>query len=181
MDGTWDAVVLAGGRGSRLGEVDKAAVVVGGTPLLARALAAVAGAGRVVVVGPRRPWVSAPRVVWAREEPPGGGPLAGLAAGLASVVADRVVVLAVDQPWVTAATVERLLAVGGDAVLVDERGRPQWLTGAWSVPRLRAALPADPAGASMRSLLGPLDATPVPAQGGEARDVDTPADLRDTP
>ncbi|MEU4746592.1 NTP transferase domain-containing protein, partial [Actinosynnema sp. NPDC023658] len=105
--------------------------------------------------------------------------LAGLAAGLAHVTTDLVVVLAVDQPGITRSTADRLLAaVGGTgAVLVDDGGRAQWLTGAWHTRALRRALPADPRGASMRSVLGPLDPTPVTARPGEARDVDTPSDL----
>ncbi|MEU4806804.1 NTP transferase domain-containing protein [Actinosynnema sp. NPDC023587] len=174
MRDEWDAVVLAGGRGSRLGGVDKAAVRIGGRTLLEHALDAVRGAGRVVVVGPEK---DVPGVLWTREDPPGGGPAAGVAAGLRHVRADVVVVLAVDQPGVTASTVERLLATGAPAVLVDEDGRSQWLAGAWRTDRLRTALPDDPHGVSMRSVLGPLDPVPVVALPGEARDVDTPADL----
>ncbi|MFC5052950.1 molybdenum cofactor guanylyltransferase [Saccharothrix xinjiangensis] len=172
----FSAVVLAGGRGSRLGGVDKALLVVDGRTLLDRVLDAVGGPGRAVVVGPPR---DVPGVRWAREEPPGGGPLAGLAAGLRHAAAELVVVLAVDQPGVTRSTVDRLLAAVGDAgaVLVDAGGRPQWLTGAWRADRLRAAMPADPRDASARSVLGALDPVHVPALPGEARDVDTPADL----
>ncbi|WP_433273080.1 molybdenum cofactor guanylyltransferase [Actinosynnema sp. CS-041913] len=167
-------MILAGGRGSRLGGVDKASVEVGGRTLLAHALAAVHAAGRVVVVGPARDVAG---VVWTREEPPGGGPVAGVAAGLAHVRASVVVVLAVDQPGVTSSTVERLLDVGRPAVLVDDEGRRQWLAGVWRTGELRAALPADPRNASMRFVLGPLRPVEVAALPGEARDVDTPDDL----
>ncbi|QQQ73773.1 molybdenum cofactor guanylyltransferase [Saccharothrix sp. 6-C] len=174
---SWTAVVLAGGRGSRLGGVDKASVVVDGRTLLDHVLHAVAPAARIVVVGPRKDDV--PGVTWAREDPPGGGPVAGLAAGLAHVETDLVVVLAVDQPGITRSTVDRLLAAVGatGSVLVDGEGRSQWLTGAWRTGALRRAVPADPRDASARSVLGPLDPTPVTARPGEARDVDTPADL----
>jgi molybdopterin-guanine dinucleotide biosynthesis protein A len=189
---SWAAVVLAGGRGSRLGGVDKASVVVDGRTLLDHVLDAVAGARRIVVVGPRKDGV--PAVTWAREDPPGGGPVAGLAAGLAHVRTDLVVVLAVDQPGITRSTVDRLLAAVGSAVvgsavvgsagvgdagavLVDDGGRSQWLTGAWRTEQLRRALPADPRNASMRSVLGPLDPVAVTARPGEAGDVDTPQDL----
>ncbi|MCW2606336.1 MAG: molybdopterin-guanine dinucleotide biosynthesis protein, partial [Frankiales bacterium] len=67
----YDAVVLAGGSGRRLGGVDKPGLLVDGTSLLDRVLGAVARAGTVVVVGPERP--AARPVVWAREDPPGGG------------------------------------------------------------------------------------------------------------
>ncbi len=198
--------MLAGGRGSRLGGVDKALLVVDGRTLLERVLDAVGGAAEAVVVGPRRdvPGVGPvgvgsagvgsagvgpvgvgsvggglPRVRWAREDPPGGGPVAGLAAGLRHVRTDLVVVLAVDQPGLTRSTVDRLVAAVAEAgaVLVDEGDRPQWLTGAWRADRLRAALPADPRDASVRSVLDPLRPVLVPAEPGEARDVDTPADL----
>jgi molybdopterin-guanine dinucleotide biosynthesis protein A len=170
-------VVLAGGRGSRLGGVDKASVVVAGRALLDHVLDAVASAERIVVVGPRKDGV--PGVTWAREDPPGGGPLAGLAAGLAHVDAEVVVVLAVDQPGITRSTVDRLLAAVGDtgAVLVDDEGRHQWLTGAWRTEVLRQALPADPRDVSMRSVLGLLAPVAVAARPGEAHDVDTPHDL----
>ncbi|WP_447002903.1 molybdenum cofactor guanylyltransferase [Saccharothrix isguenensis] len=174
---SWAAVVLAGGRGSRLGGVDKASVVVDGRTLLDHVLTAVAPARQTVVVGPGKDGV--PGVTWAREDPPGGGPLAGLAAGLAHVDAEVVVVLAVDQPGITRSTVDRLLAAVGDtgAVLVDDAGRHQWLTGAWRTEALRSALPADPRDVSMRSVLGPLTPVTVAARPGEAHDVDTPHDL----
>ncbi|CAL9530016.1 Molybdenum cofactor guanylyltransferase [Actinosynnema sp. ALI-1.44] len=174
VDDAWDAVVLAGGRGSRLGGVDKAAVEVGGRTLLDHALDAVRGARRIVVVGPERP---VPGIVWAREDPPGGGPVAGLAAGIALVTAPRVAVLAVDQPGVTAATVARLVAVGESAVLVDRDGREQWLTGVWRTDDLRAALPADPRDRSVRSVVAPLLPVRVAGSPEETSDVDTPGDL----
>jgi hypothetical protein len=94
----FDAVVLAGGASRRMGQ-DKTTLYVGGLTLLDRVLASVAGAGRVVVVGPQRPVARevvvgpqrpvAREVVWALEEPPGAGPVAALAAGLPHVTAPR--------------------------------------------------------------------------------------------
>lgn len=84
--GRVDAVVLAGGRGERLGG-GKPAVVVAGAALLDHALdaarAATTGGGRTVVVGP--PDVTRPGTLRAQEDPPFGGPVAGLAAGLAAL------------------------------------------------------------------------------------------------
>jgi molybdopterin-guanine dinucleotide biosynthesis protein A len=124
---TWAAVILTGGTAMRLGGRDKASLEVAGRSLLEHALAAVAGAGEVVVVGPQVPAIDVPFV---REDPPGGGPLAGVAAGVAHLAPghDRVVVLAVDMPGVTPGTVARLLAASADgdaAWLVDEDGRRQ--------------------------------------------------------
>ena len=52
--GGFDAVVLAGGAARRLGGTDKPALRVDERTLLEHVVAAVAGAGRIVVVGPRR-------------------------------------------------------------------------------------------------------------------------------
>lgn len=178
----YDAVVLAGGAARRLGGADKPGLVVGGRSLLDRALEAVAGAATVVVVGPPRELPDG--VVQVREQPPGGGPAAALAAGLAAVTAPRVVVLAADLPQVSASVVVALLAAadGHDgAVLVDGGGRDQVLTGAWSSAPLQAAAAGrDLAGAPLRALLRGLDVTRLPAAdlGLPAwADCDTPDDL----
>ncbi|WP_243754462.1 NTP transferase domain-containing protein [Labedaea rhizosphaerae] len=158
--------------------VDKAMLTVDGIPLLHRVLAAV-GAVPVVVVGPERPVPAAVR--WTREEPAGGGPVAGLAAGLAAVdlpSTATVAVLAADLAGITSSTLARLCFDGDGAVLVDEDGREQWLIGVWRLGALRAAIPAQPRDRSLRSVLGGLDVTRVPARPGECVDVDTPADLR---
>lgn len=184
----WAAVVLAGGRARRLGGLDKPALTVGGRTLLDGVLAACRGADPVVVVGPRRP-VANP-VTWAHELPAYGGPLAALAAGLTAVpaAAELTAVLAADLPGLRGHTIDRLRAaavnpvdLGHDgAVLVDEDSRRQWLCGVWRTAALRAALAAagDPANRSVRGVLGGLVVAAVPAEPGEAADIDTPADLR---
>jgi len=181
--GPFDAVVLAGGGGRRLGGVDKAALEVGGRRLLDRVLDAVAGAQSVVVVGPHRP-VERP-VLWTREDVVGTGPAAALGAGLARVTAPSVVVLAADLPHLTAAVVDdlRAAAAGADgAVLVDADGVEQLLVGCWSAAALRAAMTGrELAGASLRGVLRPLSRVPVEARpdGPPAwLDCDTPEDLR---
>jgi molybdopterin-guanine dinucleotide biosynthesis protein A len=179
----YDALILAGGAARRLGGVDKPGLLVGGTSLLDRVLVAVAGAARVVVVGPRRTTPSS--VFWCQEDPPGGGPVAALAAGLESVTADRVVLLAADLPFVTRAVVARLLeaADGRDGALaVDHNGRDQLLLGAWSTAALRRALPTKPAGARLGTAVAGLDAARVslPTEPGEPfpwLDCDTADDL----
>src|SRR5690606_32303891 len=75
-----DALVLAGGAGRRLGGASKPEVLIGGVSLLDRVLEATARARRVVVVGPSR--LARPGVPTVMEEPPGGGPVAGIDAGL---------------------------------------------------------------------------------------------------
>jgi molybdopterin-guanine dinucleotide biosynthesis protein A len=185
----YDAIVVAGGRSSRLG-TDKTRLAIEGVPLLDRVLAAVADARQLVVVGEPRP-VALP-VAWAREDPADGGPAAGVVAGLEWVTAPIVMLLAGDLPRLGGATVHRLLGVidapgeaayGIDgAILVDPDGRPQHLTCAVDATALRrvAATRASWHDAAMHELLADLRLRPVPTQGREADDIDTPADLSAT-
>jgi molybdopterin-guanine dinucleotide biosynthesis protein A len=169
---TYAVIILTGGKGERLGGVDKAALSYRDATLLDHVLSVVDDAAQKVVVGPEK---DLPGVIWAREDPPGGGPLAGLAAGLAKITEDWVVVLAVDQPGLTRDTIARLRAAGRNAVLKDDR--VQWLIGCWNAADLRRALPEDPRNLPLRKTLLRLDPVEVSALPGEARDVDTPADL----
>ena len=176
------AVVLAGGAGRRLGGIDKPGLLVGAFTLLDRALFATGPAKPIVAVGPQRPTERTVR--WRREEPAGGGPVAALAAGLVDLPADiDVVVLAADLAGIGPDTVTGLrfaLARQPDAdgaLLVDAGGHRQWLAGVWRINALRAALPAQPAGAALRAVLGGLTVVEVPARDDEAFDVDTQDDL----
>jgi len=180
-DLAYDAVVLAGGGGRRLGGIDKPGIVVGGATLLDRVLAAVAGASAVVVVGPERPVVRP--VCWAREDPVGGGPLAALAAGLSHVEASVLVLLAADLPFLDSATVGLLLEVPG-TMLVDEIGRNQLLCASFATADLRRALDGVPvANGRLAPVLLPLVLRRValPAPSGRPApwtDCDTEDDLR---
>lgn len=185
----YGAVVLAGGTSRRMGR-DKLAERVGGVPLLARAVAACAGAEPVVVVGAPRPGLPV-RVVSVLEDPPGGGPVPALAAGLAAlpVHAPYAVVLAGDLPFVTAedlrALITALLAApdAAGALAVDGTGREQALLSAWRVPSLRARLTSagpDLAGLGLHRTLAPLHRVRVelpPRPHPAWLDLDTPEDL----
>ncbi|GLB68375.1 molybdenum cofactor guanylyltransferase [Arthrobacter mangrovi] len=94
MDRAYDAVILAGGRSSRLSGTPKALLRLDGKSLLLRTLEAVSGARRIAVVGPAelagelatfRRGTDAPKVVLTREDPPFAGPAAGIAAGVAAL------------------------------------------------------------------------------------------------
>ena len=171
----YDANVLAGGSGTRMAGADKVALTVDGTTLLDRVLTAVAGAATVVVVGAPRP--TQRPVTWTRERPAGSGPAAATHAGLQLVDAGLVLLLAADLPFLTAATVDRLLAAAAPAgaVLVDGDGRQQWLTSAWPTEILRAAELVP--GGSLRAALAPLRPDQVAVGDREALDCDTPHDL----
>lgn len=170
---TWAAVILTGGTAARLGGTDKAGLSRAGRSLLEHALDAVAGAADVVVVGPETS-TSRP-VSFTRESPPGGGPLAGIAAGVAALggAPDLVVVLAVDMPQITRATVSRLVAAVGDgdaAWLVDASGRRQ--LAAVVRPGLVPA-PGTAHGVPVRVLMRAGRSIDVPSLDDEAEDIDT--------
>ncbi|MER5768901.1 NTP transferase domain-containing protein [Streptomyces sp. NPDC001985] len=184
----YDVIVLAGGAAKRLGGADKPGLSVGGRSLLDRVLGACRDAGRTVVVGGRRP--TARPVVWTRESPPGGGPLAALDAGTRALGSDSstVVVLSADLPFLGAATVRRLLGAlasgGREAVLLtDGEGRDQPLVAAYRTEPLRreiALLATEHgglAGLPLRLLPPELDLARIAAESSASFDCDTWEDL----
>lgn len=137
----FDAVVLAGGRSSRLGGVPKALLLADGEPLLLRTLAALRHAGRVAVVGPadladvlatalRRAAAAAAgqggqgrqggqQILLTREDPPFSGPAAAAAAGFralaaAGTQAPLTMLMACDMPAL-AGLPEQLASLAGAA------------------------------------------------------------------
>jgi molybdenum cofactor guanylyltransferase len=176
------AVVLAGGRAARLGGQAKPQLVVGDRTILAAVLDAVSDATARIVVGPPQAVPDGVRVV--REQPPGGGPVAALRAGLVAVDTEAVVLLAGDQPFVTRELVGELRErLTGDGVLVvDDTGRDQYLLGVWRTAALRGALAGWSGPTSLRKVLGPLAVRRLrprlhPGQPPPWTDCDTPADL----
>jgi molybdenum cofactor guanylyltransferase len=176
----YDAIVLAGGGARRLGGADKPGLLVGGRALVGWVGAAVAGADRLVLVGPGRPEL--PHAITVREDPPGGGPVPALSAGLTEVHAPWVAVLAADLPFLRAEHVDELrrrAAGRSGAVLTDDDGRPQWLAGVWRATELRDGL-REYRGTSLRGLLDPLGPALVrsrPAARPAWYDCDTPEDV----
>jgi molybdopterin-guanine dinucleotide biosynthesis protein A len=181
VDDAYDAIVLAGGASRRLGGTDKLSLEVGGRTLLDRVLDACSGARTVAAVGPRRP--TRGEVSWCREEPPGGGPVAAIAAGLARSSAPVVVVLAGDLPFVTRPLVDRLVEAvsdGDGAVLVDAGEHRQPLAGAYRRAALLAALGGlgSPADKPVHRLVAPLRLAHVPDREAASADCDTWQDVR---
>ncbi len=199
------AVILAGGAARRLGGVDKPMLTVRGRPMLHRVLDAVPDATDRIVVGPAT--LDVPDGVRrVREEPPGGGPVAATAAGLAGVTAPTVALLAADLPFLDRTAIHTLrtalaVPVSGSAALdgvvfLDGDGKRQTLCGVWRTGSLRAAfarigplastLPetatgdARPPGVPLRALLAGLRVGEVPAGTGGPPpwyDCDEPDDL----
>ncbi|HET8978650.1 MAG TPA: NTP transferase domain-containing protein [Solirubrobacteraceae bacterium] len=181
-------VILAGGRGRRLGGA-KATVRLAGAPLLDRPLSALrealgpAAAVAVVAKGdtalPDRPGTA----VWREPDSP-RHPLAGLVCALERAGGRPVLLCPVDLPFVTVKTLARLatvpagpsavavLACGPDSGLQPLLGRwePGALTGLQQA-LMRAPLPA------MRALAAGLGAVSVAVPEAELANVNTPADL----
>ncbi|WP_255583374.1 NTP transferase domain-containing protein [Dietzia sp. ANT_WB102] len=183
-DGSVGAIVLTGGRASRLGGIDKGSVAVAGRPMVEAVLgAARAVAGPVRTVGPGGD---------TREDPPFSGPVAGIAAGLRTLPesVDLVVVVACDLPDLDAATLRDLLDAlrphpashrPGAALAVDAAGRDQYLLAAWDRRALTSRVTAlersgGVGGRAVRALYDGEDVVRVPV-GSAARDVDTWADV----
>ncbi|MFA7761453.1 NTP transferase domain-containing protein [Streptomyces sp. NPDC048723] len=180
---SYDAIVLAGGAARRLGGADKPALSVGGRALLDRVLDACPDARTTVVVGGRR--ATARPVHWTREDPPGGGPVAALDAGLRRTTAELVLVLSADLPFLDRETVRALLdAPGADgAMLRDPDGRDQPLVAAYRAEPLRreiALLAAEHGtltGLPLRALTAELDLARVTSRPLASFDCDTWDDL----
>lgn len=169
----------------------KPALAVGGRPVVARVLDAV-GARPVLVVGRPDGVPAGVRVL--TEDPPGGGPVAGIAAGLAALTnspyaaelassaAAVILVLAGDLPLLTSGHLAALAAAasktGRVAVTVGPSGA-NWLCAAWPATLLRDRLEAlgETSGASVRRLLADCPKVEVADPAEVALDVDTPADL----
>ncbi|ROS51528.1 molybdenum cofactor guanylyltransferase [Frigoribacterium sp. PhB24] len=185
-----DAVLLAGGRASRVDGADKTAFTSGDATLLDRAVDASTGARTLVVVGLREGRVPPAGALLTREEPAWSGPVAALAAGLDAVgdAAPWTLVLACDLPRAPEA-VQALLS-GGDVagddrrdglLAVDSGGRRQPLLGLYRTGALEtrlATLRADGplADLSLRRLLDGLDLLEVSLPDEFCADVDTVAD-----
>lgn len=200
----FDAVILAGGRGRRLGGADKAAIILRERRLVDRAVAAARGAAarNIIVVGPPHAGARADTVV--REEPPFTGPLPALAAGIAPVRTEWMLLLACDleRPDAVCARLREAFedAVSTGAVSIDrtcadrvcidgvqlrdDGDLPQWLAGIYRVAALQATL------RNMEQEEGsPLENQPLRVAFASARilgvtapewttaDIDTPGDL----
>jgi len=186
-------IVLAGGRGERLGMGrPKAGVELAGSTLLERAVRVLAAAcDDVLVVAPSGldlgP-VTARRVADAAGH---AGPVAGLVAGLEAAGDARCALLGVDFPCVTSALVRVLLERLEDQPALDvvaprPRGVPQPLVSAVAAPaapRIRAALESGET--SLRGVFGVLavawlddpDIDRLPGGAEALLNVNTPADL----
>lgn len=173
----WNAIILAGGRASRLGGIDKSALVFEGSTLLDRAVASVAAASSVMVLDGRT------------ESPRYAGPAAATIAGLNAFARPRArwtAVIAADLPFVGSAMPLLLAALEtapytGGVIAVDDDGRRQPLLAIYSTASLALA-GAEARGTlenlGMMRLISPIHLLEVPVPSGLCADVDTPAAAR---
>ncbi|HET9483505.1 MAG TPA: molybdenum cofactor guanylyltransferase [Xanthomonadales bacterium] len=176
------ALILAGGKATRLGGVDKRELVIEGRTIFERQVALLREAvAEIVVSSPKD--IAGFRTV--RDAIVDGGPLAGIAAGLAGARTPWVLVLAGDMPYLTRDVIERLLARTAadiDAVGIRIAGLPEPLVCVLSVsaclPIVQARLARGDLKASRLLTAGDLrvawlDETDARAFGS----VNVPADL----
>ena len=188
---TVTALLLAGGESRRMG-VDKAALQFEGEPLWARQL-------RILrELQPEALWVSArvpptwhpPEVEFVLDEPPSRGPLSGIAAALRRLSTSHLLVLAIDLLRMTPEHLRQLRALAGPGCGVIPR-RGELFEPLCALYPVEAASPAQTvlAGGDVslqhfaRVLLGRnlLQIHPLsPAEEPLYRNVNTPADLRDS-
>ena len=185
----FDAVILAGGAAERLGGASKPDVELGGQRLLDRVLVSVSDAREIAVVGDVEVPVGVHRTL---EDPPLGGPVAGVAAGLdvlqSTAPAEWTVLLACDladplpalgklvAAWSHAVRNRDIPTDGHDGwCLADSGGHPQWLFGIHRTASLRAALArlGSPRDRSMKSLFAESTLVTVPAADDDVADIDT--------
>lgn len=175
-------IVLTGGTGRRLGGADKASLDVTGESLLDHVLRSLPAAMPVIVSGD--PIATCRDVEFIREDPPGGGPAAGVAAAISLVRTPLIGLLAVDMPWGAAplgrALDELRTTSDADAVVtMGEDGRHQLLCSAWRTDALRTAVgtAGDLHDRPMRDLVALVRVRALATNEDDLDDIDTPDDL----
>lgn len=183
------ALIIGGGRSKRMG-TNKGELTLEGRTLLERAVDAVSDATLAIVVAQEVELTPAPRwpeVRFTLENPPFGGPVAGIAAGVAQLSdrsdAEEVIILPVDAPSVSDAAGELGAARPGPdgVVLQDPHGWPQYLFGRYRLGSLRRALGelGRVRGVSVRSFGELLNVARVVVDRELVADVDTPEQARE--
>jgi molybdopterin-guanine dinucleotide biosynthesis protein A len=140
------ALILAGGKATRMGGVDKRELVIDGRTIFDRQIEAIAPCvAEIIVSSPRA--IADYRTV--ADAVSGAGPLAGIAAGLAAAATPWLFVIAGDMPYLHRGFVELVLSRGDascDAVGIRVGGLPEPLCSALRVavwrPRVAERLAA---------------------------------------
>ncbi len=134
------ALILAGGRATRLGGIDKHALVVDGLSIFDRQCNVLLPRVADIIVSAQS---SIPGHRTVADRVAGAGPLAGMAAGVAEARTPWLLVLAGDMPYISSALIDRLLALATnevDAVGIRVGGLPEPLVCALRVAAVRPHL-----------------------------------------
>lgn len=170
-----NAIILTGGRSSRFGS-NKSEALLGENSLL-QFLTDQLSDCSLIIVGPTSP-ITAQYVL---ENPPGGGPVAGIAAGMELVESERVAIYAVDTPFLP--QFRTLLENSFDhdgVVALDGEGFHQYLGGIYRTTALREVIKSqgDASGLSVRKLFSTLNLITVELEQSELlMDIDNQTDL----
>ena len=194
----FDGIVLGGGKSKRMG-TNKVVLSIDGKAMLHMAVRALKGANQVAVVAPakvvaevysrKRP----PGLIQTLEDPPFGGPVAGILAGLEALGPDGaeiVGIVAGDHPRAPQtlkalkhAGALKLLSEGScDGVCAGTKGSgPQLLLGFYSRKYLESqdseGAVGDGRDVSVKRLLGAAKLEVVTVPEADILDLDSPADL----
>ena len=164
----WSAIVLSGGTNKRFGS-DKSAALLHDVSLLDHVLSFIPKEIKTIIVG---------KDVF--EEPPLGGPVAGIARGLQEIDTEYVAIAAVDMPYGSALFPQLLSAISADAAMpIDADGFKQPLCGIYRRVALLSAIEklGNPHGQSMRALYDLLVIDEIQVDARALIDIDTPEDL----
>lgn len=188
-------LILAGGRGERLGGVIKSGLLVGGARLIDRVAQRLSGSAPLLVahgrIDPARLELSAGMIAVPDFDTDYAGPLAGLAGAIAylgglAAPPELLVCVAVDTPFLPEDFVARLAEQLGDApaAIASYGGQPYPTNSIWRVERfldLPQRVAAGTAPRSLKSLSAAAGGIDVPWPPDPAGDpfanVNTPADL----
>jgi molybdopterin-guanine dinucleotide biosynthesis protein A len=165
-------IVLAGGRGRRMGG-HKASRLLAGRPLAAypaEALAAVCPRVALVGPGPELPGVE----LWDDEPAEPRHPLTGIVHALRRA-GDSILVCAADMPFVTPEALRALVEAGGDAVAVAD-GVMQPVLAVYT-PASLGALTAAPPGVPLTRTVEALNPARIGTPAAACRGIDTPEEL----
>ena len=181
------AVVLAAGRGRRMGR-PKHLIEIDGVPMIERVAQALLASAADPVVLVLRPGDEAGRAAAGRldlpvalAEPPEEGRAASVRAGVRAAPADRALLFALaDQPWLEAADFDRLIARADGAGIVQAcydgvAGSPVLFGPGYRDELLELS---GPQGGRVLLARHPSEVATVELASERGRDVDRPGDLR---
>lgn len=186
------ALILAGGRATRMGGIAKHEIVVGGETILARQTRTLRPlVGEILVSATAA--IEGHRTVHDAPAHAGIGPLAGIAAGLDAASTDWVLVVAGDMPYLSAPLIARMLelaAAAADdvhAIGIERDGLPEPLFSVVRTARARGVVTAMIAARDYKAsrLLDALGAMYIDEQHARAcdpelstlRNINEPGDL----